>query len=209
MEQDILFHEKPAIPHNKNIIRSFLPEGDYRSIYLNNKKIHGRVWEGSQLIHSSIIYKACELGINFSFTKDTFLNKSRPQYEEAFGGKIWQTMYSHPDTMDEFSLYCALIEKTQIDYNVKAIHIRGPESIHRKFPEIYYGATKEQLLEVQNKIKYIDVEQVISFYYLVGLWNEINVVLSDDILKDYRTLLKHGEKWLGANELTRLKEILK
>lgn len=211
MEQDIWFHERPTPPNHPQTIRSFLPAGDYRNILLDGQKIHDRVWEGAQIVHRNIVQRACEFGVNFSFAKKTFLDRD-DKYEKELGGKISMSMYNNPDTMDEFNLYCAIVEKTTIEHAVKAIHLRGPESIHRKFPEIYYGATVEELTAVQEKVRYLDLLTVASCYYVVGLWDKIshlNLTTSSDIKKEYAKLAKHAHKWLTTEEMSRVENILK
>jgi len=212
MEQDIWFHEKPTPPDHPKNIRSFLPGGDYRNILIDGQKFHDRVWEGAQIVHRDIINRACQLGISFSFANKTFLDRSDGKYERELGGKISMSMYNSPDTMDEFSLYCAIVEQTKIDHVVKAIHLRGPESVHRKFPEIYHGATEEQLKTVQKNLKYLDLLMVASCYYVVGIWENIshlNLTQSKNIKKEYVKLARHAHKWLTNEEINRIENVLK
>lgn len=211
MEQDIWFHEKPTPPADKKTIRSFLPAGDYRNVLVDGEIFHHRVWEGAQIVHRDIVNRACENGINFSFTKKTFIDNDS-QYHAKLGGKISLSMYSVPDTMDEFNLYCAVVEDTKMEHVVKAIHLRGPESVHRKFPEIYYSATKEQLQDIQKKLRYLDLLTVASCYYVVGLWDDIShldLTKSKDIKKEYAKLARHASKWLTSEEIGRIENILK
>lgn len=212
MEQDIWFHERPTPPKDSKTIRSFLPAGDYRNILLDGQKFHNRVWEGAQIVHKDIVHRACQRGINFSFTNKTFLDFSKGKYERELGGKISMSMYNRPDTMDEFNLYCAIVEKTKMDYAVKAIHLRGPESVHRKFPEIYCGATVEKLMAIQKEVRYLDLLTVASCYYVVGLWDKIShldLTTSKDIKKEYAKLARHAHKWLTSKEISRIENILK
>lgn len=211
MEQDIWFHEKPTPPDNKKTIRSFLPAGDYRNILLNGEKFHDRVWEGAQIVHRDIVHRACESGINFSFVKNTFLEKC-PEYEIKLGGKISMSMYNIPDTMDEFNLYCAVVEKTNMEHIVKAIHLRGPECVHRKFPELYQNTTQENLNTIQKKIKYLDLLMVVSCYYVAGVWNDVshlNLATSKEIKKEYAKLARHAHKWMTNEEMSRIENILR
>lgn len=212
MEQDIWFHEKPTPPQEEKTIRSFLPAGDYRNVLLDGEIFHRRVWEGAQIVHKNIVNRACERGINFSFTKKTFLDNPDRNYHEELGGKISLSMYGIPDTMDEFNLYCAVEERTNMEHAVKAIHLRGPESVHRKFPEIYHGATPEQLQTIQKKLRYLDLLTVASCYYVVGLWDDVSLfdlTKSKDIKKEYAKLARHASKWLTNEEMTRIENILK
>ena len=213
MEQDIWFHDRPQPPGPQKTIRSFLPRGDYRNVLLNGEIIQDRVWEGAQVVHKSVVLRACNFGVNFSFAKRTFLDEYRERIEKKFGGPIKLSMYGDPDTMDEFNLYCAIIERIKIEHDVKAIHLRGPESIHRRFPEIYTGATNEQLADVQKKVKYLDLPLVASCYYVVGLWDSISHLnlceAKTNIKKEYAKLARHAQKWMTHEEMTRIEDILR
>ena len=117
-------------------------------------------------------------------------------------------MYKHPDTMDELGLYCALEAETSIEYCVKALHLRGPESLHRKFPDLYRGASMERVKEIQKKMPYFDVLLAIAAYYTAGLWDHIEHL---DLTKawpeskrEIDRLLNTGIEWMGFHEYTRL-----
>ena len=202
MEQDIWFFAKPIIPENKNTITSFLPRGSYRNVMSNNELLHGRVSECAQIIHSSIIHDAIKAGIDFSFVKDTFVEKNKEKY---LG--ISLSMAGKPDTMDELTLYCALIKKTNIEYAVKASHLRGPESIHRMYPDVYEFATSERLKEIQKLTPYLDVYLAVAIYYISGLWEKIEHLdwtrLKEDSKKEVDRLLIVGNEWMTFQEYTR------
>lgn len=208
MEEDIWFFAKPVLQDEPKKIQSFLPRGSYRNILLDGEILHNRIWEGAQVIHSSIINNAIDFDINFSFVRNTFLNKNREKYEEEFGGKITMSMYQNPDTFDEFGLYCALVEKTKIQHEVKALHMRGPESLHRMYPDIYNYGTKERIKEIQNKVAYVDILLVIAVYYTVGLWKHIHHLdwtkVQKESKREVERLLLTGGEWLTLEEYTRL-----
>jgi len=65
--------------------------------------------------------------------------------EERFGGLIGLFDNHLPDTMDELNLFCALEARVAFEREVPAVHLRGPETLHRRFPEIYRGATRAQV----------------------------------------------------------------
>ena len=200
MEQDIWFFAKPITPNNTKTITSFLPRGSYRNVLLKNEVIHSRVSECAQIIHSSIVKNAIDFGIEFSFVKETFIDKQ--QYPD-----ISLSMSGKPDTMDEFSLYCALIEKTVVEHNVKASHLRGPESIHRMYPDVYHFATPERLKEVQKLTPYVDVYLAIAIYYIAGLWEKIDHLewskIKKESKKEIDRLLIVGNEWMTFQEYTR------
>ncbi|MEI8270718.1 MAG: hypothetical protein WCG45_05080 [bacterium] len=204
MEQDIVFFAKPIIPKEEKIIYSFLPRGDYKNILKEKTFFHSRVWEGSNLINSSIVEKAIEKKINFSFSKECL--KKYNQY-----GDIEFSMTNKPDTMDEFGLFCALEENTTMIHETKACHLRGIESIHRLFPDFYKGCSFERLKEIQEKIKYIDVYLVALTYYVLGVWEEINHIdfsqLKENSKKDLKRILKSNKTWLNKSEIERLTKI--
>src|SRR5436305_792408 len=125
MEEDIWFVEKPQIQNDPKKIVSFLPHDATRDIMLNGQLFHSHVWEGAQLIHGDIVRNAINFGVNFSYVQTTFLDNNREQYEKEFGGPIAISMYHKPDTFDEFGLYCALRERTKIEHDTKAAHLRG------------------------------------------------------------------------------------
>lgn len=208
MEEDIWFFAKPVIQDYDKMIRSFLPLGSYRNVMLNGNIFHERVWEGSHLVHGDIVRRAIDFGVNFSFVRETFLDKNRGKYESELGGVISMSMYNHPDTMDEFGLYCALVEKTRIEPVVKALHLRGPESLHRKFPDIYHFASSDRLKEIQKKMPYIDILLAVAAYYTVGNWEEIHHLdwtkAHTESKREITRLLLTGSEWMNFHEYTRL-----
>jgi hypothetical protein len=211
-EQDIWFFEKLNYKEEEKTIVSYLPTGGYRNIILNDKLFHPRVWEGGQIINASIVKDAIQFGIDFSFVKETFLDKRRSFYENKFNGKIEFSMYKDPDTFDEFGLYCALEAGTNIKQMIKACHLRGPESVHRIFPEMYHFASAEKIKKVQKKIPYIDIYMVIAVYYIVGLWIDIKDInwekAKEDTKKDLKKLLSTSKEWMKEEENSRMKEIV-
>ena len=208
MEEDIWFFARPLFQNDPKIIRGFLPRGSYRNVMLDEQIFHARVWEGAQAVHSKVIKNAIDFGVDFSFVRNTFLNKQKEKYEQEFGGSISMSMYKNPDTFDEFCLYCALIERTEMQHEVKALHVRGPESLHRMFPDIYRYATKERLQEVQKKMPYFDVLLAIAVYYTVGLWKEIDHLdwtkAQKESKREIERLLLTGGDWMTFEEYTRL-----
>jgi hypothetical protein len=159
-----------------------------------------------------VIWRAIWSRVSFSFVKETFLDKERDRYEGELGGQISLSLMQKPDTMDEFGLYCALVEKTCVEHDVRALHLRGPESLHRMFPDVYRFATVERLREVQNKVPYLDVLLAVALYYVVGLWEKIDHLdwskLKPESRKEIERLLRQGLEWMNNEEYTRLSLIV-
>lgn len=196
MEQDILFFAKPVLPENKKTINSFLPIGDYHNIIKDKKIIHSRVWEGAQIFHKDIISNAIKNNINFSFVKKSF-----PINELSL------SMYSNPDTMDEFGLYCAEKEKTNVKHDVKSCHLRGPESIHRKYPEIYNFCENEVLSKIQKEMPYVDILISVFCYYICGVWNDIRNIDWNNLKKESKENIKKlslsCKEWMTKDQYSR------
>lgn len=211
IEEDIWFFAKPTIQTDTKTIKGFLPRGSYRNVMLKDQILHSRVWEGAQIVSSEIVHNAIKFGIDFSFVRNTFLNKNKEKYVNEFGGPITLSMYQNPDTFDEFCLYCALVEKTEIKHDVKALHVRGPESLHRMYPDIYHYATNERLQQIQKKISYIDILLVVAVYYMVGLWEKIDHVdwtkIQKNSKKELERLLVNENSWMTSKEISRLKNL--
>lgn len=204
MEQDILFFAKPNIPEEEKTIHIFLPRGDYKNILKDKVLFHSRIWEGSNLIHSSIVEKAIQKNVNFSFSKEC-LSKYKSH------GEIEFSMTNNPDTMDEFGLFCALEEKTTTKHLTKACHLRGIESVHRLYPDFYSGCSFKRFKEIQKEIKYVDLYLVALVYYVLGVWEEINHIdfsqLKENSKKDLKRILKSNDLWLNKYEIEKLRKI--
>lgn len=211
METDIWFHRKPKFSlSDPKKITSFLPTwSEYHNIMLDGNLFHYRVWEGAQLISGGLVRDAIKFGVNFSFVKETFLDKNRKKYEKEFGGKLTLSNFDIPDTMDEFGLYCALVGRTSITPDVCAVHLRGPESIHRRFPEFHKGK-KSLLPEVQKAVPYIDIYEVIAAYYITGAWKSVSDLDwggRKALKNDLKELLAHCKEWMTTHEWERTKQI--
>lgn len=212
MEEDIWFFAHPQPPCNNKVVTSFLPGGSkYRNVMVGDTLLHNRVSECSQLIHGDIMRDAIKFGINFSFTTRTFLDRNREQYEKEFGGPIGLSMYQKPDTMDEMGLYCALVARTKMVYDCKACHLRGPESLHRQFPDLYAQQSNERVREVQKRISYFDVLLALVPYYVAGLWDSVSHLdwskARPESKDEVRRLLSNGADWLNFHEYTRLDNV--
>lgn len=206
MEEDIWFYQNiDKLPNNPKKIINYLPlQKHYHSIFSNGKLIHPRVWEGANLIHSQIVKKAIERNINFCFVKNFFCESH--YWKRVYGEITLGDWNNTPDTFDEFGLYCALWEKTIVEYESRAVHLRGPESLHRYFPNLYQKASEQEILEAQKKLNYMCVYAALGVYYIAGnfedsiLWHK----MKPSYKKEYQ---KVKTAWMLPEEEKRFKEL--
>lgn len=212
MEEDIWFNKKIEVQEDPLTITSFLYQSDYRNVLIDKKLLFPRVWEGGQLIHKDIIKRAIRFGINFSFVESTFFHKNKAKYEKKFGGNISLVNYSKPDTMDELTLYCALEEELKMIFDIRAYHLRGPETVSRQIPGVCEKISEQEVYEYQKVYKYIDLYLVISVYYIVGLWDEIKHlnwnVLKKENKKVLEKYIENGSEWMKEDEYFRLIDVI-
>lgn len=209
MESDIWFVEPPGIPGDPGRVRSFLAPGNgYRDVMVDGQRLQPRIWEGAQLVSGRVIRQATDFGIDFSSVPETFVDRSRPRYEARFGGPISLFDNHMPDTMDELNLFCALEARVAFEREVRAVHLRGPETLHRRFPEIYRGATRAEVEAVQERQPYLDVLLPIAVYHAAGLWADIEGLdwtrAWQESRRDLDYLLGSAPPWLTDDELARL-----
>lgn len=209
MESDIWFFERPAVPSDSGSVRSFLAAGNgYRDVMLGSRRLQPRIWEGAQLVSGRIIRQAIDFGINFAAVPQTFVDRNRTAYEQRFGGPISLFDNHMPDTMDELNLYCALEARIAFERDVRAVHLRGPETVHRRFPEIYRDAACAQVEAVQRRQSYLDVLLVIAVYYAAGLWTDIGGLdwtrAWPESRRDLDCILRSAPPWLTDDETARL-----
>ncbi len=208
MQQDIWLAAPPEVPVDPRRIRALLPATHYHNIMLGEQVLHSRVWEGAQLIHASLIDGARHFGVDFSFVPNTFLDRDRNILEARFGGPISISDFGKADTLDEFGLYCALVAGTAIEHVPGAVHLRGPEVLHRRFPDIYRGASRDTLATIQAQLPYLDVRLAVAMYYVAGLWESVDELdwaqLREDSVRTLRCSLDSGRAWLPAGALGRL-----
>lgn len=208
MEADIWFHQKPkSLPREGLEIMSYLPlQHHYHAVMVKGEVIHPRLWEGGTLVHYDVVQRAIDFGISFSFVKSFFCDKEKEKWQEKAGGEIKLKYFKEPDTFDEFGIYCALVEKTKMTHADKCVHLRGPESLHRKYPNLYNGCTEDDLVEPQKKLPYLCVYAGIAPYYIDGHWQgkldwrRIETKYKDEYMKVRRT----AHEWMRPDECERL-----
>ncbi len=209
MESDIWFFERPGVPMDTGSVRSFLAPGNgYRDVMVGGQLLQPRIWEGAQLVSGRVIRRAIDFGIDFAAVPETFVDRNRNRYEERLGGPISLFDNHMPDTMDELSLFCALEAHVTFERDVRAVHLRGPETLHRRFPEIYRDATRAQVDAVQQRQPHLDVLLAIAVYHAAGLWSDIGGLdwtrAWPESRRDLDRLLGSGASWLTAGEIARL-----
>jgi hypothetical protein len=202
MEQDIFFVEKIGVPSvDPQVITNYLPLSRYHAMTLNGELYHHRVWEGANLLHRNLIHGAIREGIKFTFTKNYFFEKERAAWEEKLGGKIGMIEFKAVDTMDEMCYYCPMRHNTRTVHEDKAVHLRGPETIHRKHPTLYHHMTPEGMAMIQKELRYLDLYVILAAFYLAGNYKSIDGYELHKMKPENKGMFKrlrvHGKEWLG------------
>jgi hypothetical protein len=121
-------------------------------------------------------------------------------------------MWTGPETLTDFALYCALKERVGWSEVEKAVHLQGPELLHRKYPQIYRGYDEELLSQAQRDIPYVDVYAAIAMYYIAGTWTECEDVkcekAGDNLRRDLSNVALKAHEWMTKQQHTRLFEVL-
>ncbi len=211
MEGDIWFHKKPGfVPKDIREVANYLPlQNHYHAITVDDKVIQPRLWEGGCMAHGDLIRRAIDYPINFSFAKPFFYEQDKEEWEKKVGGKIGLKYFKLPDTFDEFGLYCALVEKSKICYFDRCVHLRGPESLHRKYPGLYETCKEQDLEEPAKKLPYLDVYGAIAPYYIDGHWKGSLPwgKMKPEFQAEFVKLLPTAKEWMKPDEFARLVEV--
>jgi hypothetical protein len=213
MEQDLWFFEKfDAVPE-PNTVKTFFPDNTpYHNVMLDDKMLQPHIWEGTHLINAAIVNRAFNFNIKFAYYAESFLDRNRQHYETLFGGKLGISMWTRPETMSEFSLYCALEERVGWEQVEKAVHLRGAEILHRKYPQIYNGASQALVDAAQLEVSDIDVYMAIAAYYIAGNWKQCDHIDWKNAGGEVRhTLAKvalTSDQWMTKEQHARLLEVL-
>lgn len=216
MEQDIWFYEKILeypLP-NASEIRSYLPlQNHYHSVMINGHLYHPRVWEGSNLVCGRLVRRAIGFGVDFSGHANWFINKDREYWEQQVGGVLSMGQYGLPDTMDEFTLYCALVEKTRVAYCSGAVHLQGPEALHRYNPELYGADDIEEatLHAVSERWQsYFSVYAALAVYFIAGIWKQEAdwKRIQRRYRPEFEKLILFAKEWMKTEEYERLQKVV-
>jgi hypothetical protein len=214
MEQDIWFHQQikdDPLPDPKEI-RSHVPlHTEYHAILRDNELYHPRVWEGSTLVPGPLLQKAIDFGIDFTAHDQWFIKKNLEHWDSRAGGKLSLGQFEQADTFDEFTLYCALVEGTRMTHHPRAVHLQGPEVLHRNNPKIYHGGDV-QLIQTLAELwrSYFCVYAALAVYFIAGNWKQ--GANWKNMKRRYRcqfkTLVPTASEWMKPEEHERLKEVL-
>jgi hypothetical protein len=209
-EQDLWFYEQlDNVPDNPKTIKTFHKDiSKYHEVMIGNKIVQPRVWEGTHLIHNTLIRKAIDANVDFHASN--FLDTKRDYYEKLAGDTVGFTGYSKPDTMDEFSLFCAL-EGITMELKEKVVHMRGPETVHRQFPHVYNTCSQDVLDTIKEKAWkgwHIDAFLAVAMYYIAGTWDKCDHLNWKEAKIVKEALSKVNTAWMTTEEAARVKEVL-
>jgi hypothetical protein len=213
MEQDLWFFEKFDSVPEPQTVKTFFPDNTpYHNVMLDDKMLQRHIWEGTHLINAAIVNRAINFKIKFAYYADSFLDRNREHYETLFGGKIGISMWTRPETMSEFSLYCALEERVGWKQVEKAVHLRGPEILHRKYPQIYAGGNQALLDSAQSEVPDIDVYMAIAAYYIAGNWKHCDHIewknAGEEVKPTLSKVALTADQWMTGEQHARLVEVL-
>jgi hypothetical protein len=213
MEQDIWFYQRikdDVLPDAKEIRSHVPPNTHYHCVLVDEQVYHPRVWEGSTLIHGPLVRRAIDFGVDFSAHEDWFIKKDREHWERPLGGKLSLAEYDAPDTMDEFTLYCALAEGTRITQCPRAVHLQGPEALHRNNPRLYRPCDEQLLQLISEQWSYFCVRAAVAVYFIAGNWKtEADWKRIRPRSKPrFEKLLPTAKEWMKPEEYERLRKIV-
>ena len=214
MEQDIWFTEKieeDPLPATTEI-RSHLPlHTGYHAVTIDEQLYHPRIWEGSLLINGPLVQRAIDFGIDFSAHTNWFIKKDKEYWDQQAGGAVSFREYEKQDTMDEFTLYCALVEKTKVTHCPKAVHLQGPEALHRISPETYRHSEEEKLRGLSDQWNwYFCIHLAVAIYFIAGNWKrEADWKRIQRRYKPtFEKLIRTAKEWMKPDEYERLEKIV-
>ena len=210
MEQDVLFARPlEKLSTKQDRLYSMLPESlDYHHLYVGDKKVHSRVWEGGFLIPSDLIQKALDNGVSFAQERP-WINSNIKYYEKKLKGRIMFSGPKEPDTMDDLTAFCGLKAGTSVHYmKHQAVHLRGPEAVHRQFPKLITKFDSAGLQAIRE-INY-DPWVVAAGYYISGSHDNFAYDAGEpdtQSLHDLWRLQKFAREWMDENEYYRLDKL--
>jgi hypothetical protein len=213
MEQDLWFFDKfDGVPEPGTIKTFFSEKSTYHNVMLNDQVLQPHLWEGTHLINAAIVKRAIDFKIDFGYRVHSLLDRNREHYEKIFGGKLSVAGWTAPETLSEFALYCALEERVGSTEVEKAIHLQGPELIHRKYPELYQGYNEALVNRAQSEIPYIDVCAAIALYCIAGNWTECADVswqkAGANLRSDLSKVALHADEWMTKQQYARFVKVL-
>jgi hypothetical protein len=213
MEQDLWFFEKfDGVPEPGTIKTFFSEKSTYHNVMLNDQMLQPHLWEGTHLVNAAIVKRAIDFKIDFGYRVNSLLDRKREQYEKRFGGKLSIAGWTAPETLSEFALYCALEERVGWAEVEKAVHLQGPELLHRKYPELYERYDEALLSRAQREIPYIDIYAAAVLYCIAGNWIDCASVnwekAGADLRSDLSKLAVHAHEWMTKEQHGRFVKVL-
>jgi hypothetical protein len=213
MEQDLWFFENFDQVPETNTVKTFFSEKEpYHNVMLGDQILQPHIWEGTHLINAEIINRAIDFKIDFGYRAKSFLDRNREHYEKLFGGKLSVSRWTGPETLSDFSLYCALEERVGWNEVEKAVHLQGPEILHRKYPQLYDGYNQELLEHAQREVPYVDVYAAVAAYCIAGNWKDCKHIewknASVEVRRDLCKIAATAENWMAKEHYARLLELL-
>ena len=213
MEQDLWFFEKfDGVPEPGTVKTFFSEKSTYHNIMLNDRLLQPHLWEGTHLVNAAIVKRAIDFKIDFGYRVNSLLDRKREQYEKRFGGKLSIAGWTAPETLSEFALYCALEERVGWAEVEKAVHLQGPELLHRKYPELYERYDEALLSRAQREIPYIDIYAAAVLYCIAGNWIDCASVnwekAGADLRSDLSKLAVHAHEWMTKEQHGRFVKVL-
>ena len=213
MEQDLWFFERfDSVPETDTVKTFFSEKGNYHSVMLGDRVLQPHLWEGTHLINAAIIKRAIDFKVDFGYRATSFLDRHREHYERLFGDKLSICMWAGPETLTEFSLYCALEERVGWCEAETAVHLQGPELLHRKYPLLYQGYDESLLERARREVPYIDVYAALAAYYIAGNWNDVTPVKWENagpgLRNDLRKVAPRAREWMSPQQHSRFLEVI-
>jgi hypothetical protein len=213
MEQDLWFFDQfDCVPAPDTIKTFFSEKSNYHNIMLDGRVLQPHLWEGTHLINAAIVRRAIDFKIDFGYRLKSLLERNREHYEKRFGGELNVAMWTGPETLSDFALFCALEERVGWTEVEKAVHLQGPELVHRKYPQLYHQYDEDLLSQVQRELPYMDVYATAAMYYIAGNWSSCRDVKWEragaNLRVDLSKVALRAHEWLPQSAHARLLEVI-
>ena len=213
MEQDLWFFQQFDEFPPPNTVKTFFAEKQsYHDIMLGDRILQPHLWEGTHLINAAIVRRAIDFKIDFGYRAKSLLDRRREHYEKLFGGPLTISQWSGPETLSDFALYCALEERVGWVHVEKAVHLQGPELLHRKYPKLYARFDKQLAESAQRELPYIDIYAIMALYYIAGVWESIREVewsnAGQGLRQDLCQLAQTADQWMSAEQYARFLAVI-